>query len=321
MLTKTRLYIDFEQIEFINNIDFKITQNVDEHATLYLTAVLEDDSEVEYIRSITIYSCIEVEFGDDEEYKPIFNGVTKDIKVEELDKGFYSLTINAASKSFLIDLETKNKSFKNRYMTYEEMMQRAVLLPNPLGHVIVGEVVDNASCGKRIGKKNIIIFNETPWEFLKRVANHFETSLVPSLIDDIPKVYVGLPGKRYIGVIAEDRLYKTDNAETILAPFYNGSKLFIDLILYHMDSFEDFDIGDETTSMFIDSKTGEPDMSVEFYISNKEIEIIDNTLIYHYGLSLIDYTLLPEARNEERWKELRKSLKSLEQKNNEEIPI
>ena len=53
----------------------------------------------------------------------------------------------------------------------------------------------------------------------------------------------------------------------------------------------------------------------------KEIEIIDNTLIYHYGLSLIDYTLLPEARNEERWKELRKSLKSLEQKNNEEIPI
>lgn len=71
-------------------------------------------------------------------------------------------------------------------MTYKDLVKK-VIADTPSA-----DFRDSVSKDKTVGKI-LIQYQETDWQFVKRLASHFHTGLIPDLTTDKPKFYFGLP--------------------------------------------------------------------------------------------------------------------------------
>ena len=68
-------------------------------------------------------------------------------------------------------MEKKNRSFQNKQKTY-------VSLENEIMEVYSKAMISDVASKKKELGKFIVQYQETDWEFLKRLASHFHTGLV-----------------------------------------------------------------------------------------------------------------------------------------------
>ncbi|WP_252238059.1 hypothetical protein [Clostridium sp. VAP51] len=68
-----------------------------------------------------------------------------------------------------MDLEKKSRSFQGEYLTYTEIF-------NTINKIHNAQMIDYVTNSKTIDNM-IVQYNETDWEFLKRLASHFNTVL------------------------------------------------------------------------------------------------------------------------------------------------
>ena len=138
MSIPTYLHLGSNTIKSIHTTEFKITRNIDEHSSLLLTIIVEEQSDIDYIYSTDTLGIIEIAIVDTPmavgtvaiaasveavcdlttatniidsfEYETIFKGAINQIKIIQLDT-VYSLTINAVSDSFLVDNEIIDNAY------------------------------------------------------------------------------------------------------------------------------------------------------------------------------------------------------------------
>ncbi|MCL6559915.1 MAG: hypothetical protein K6U74_14205, partial [Firmicutes bacterium] len=167
----------------------KIVKKVNEHTRLYLTGILPEEKKDSYIERVGAHDTIEIQqVKDGSLVRTLFKGLVTQVGLQAV-RGIYSLEIEALSHTFDMDVKRKSRSFQNKDMPYGGMIEE-VLRSYP-----GADCIDNASGSSNL-EKFVIQYNETDWQFLKRMASRFRAVLIPEAASDTPKFWFGLPEGR-----------------------------------------------------------------------------------------------------------------------------
>jgi len=168
--------------------DLTFIRKVNDHAKLIYTGLVPAEAADGYVEQAGSRELVELirEIGGGE--RVLFRGIVTKVGVKRvLDNAF--LTVEALSHTFDLDIKLWSASFQNQEQTYAQLF-RKVLADFP--HA---DFIDNASNDAKPGRF-ILAYQETRWEFLKRLASHFSAVLVPDPTAAAPKFWVGLPEGR-----------------------------------------------------------------------------------------------------------------------------
>ena len=274
MKIRTFLHLGSTMHELMHLESLDIEQAINEHAILNLTALLNYASEINFAINNNARDIIEVVVEKDGQNATIFKGIVKKTEIKKMENT-YILHLIGVSASFLTDLEIKSKSFQNKTMTYSEVMK--TVLRQDGGRL--GGLVGNDTAIRRF----IMQYKETNWEFLKRMASHFNAGLVPSIMSHTPDITVGIPEGTPRGTIEKYNFYVTKDIERYMRSTCNEHEGLteLDTVSFHIETSEDFDIGDTLTYRYKD----EWSQVAALYIKSKRTEMIDGTLRFKYSLS------------------------------------
>lgn len=167
-------------------LDVHINQQINEHSTLYFKALLSDEKKDSYVKSNSQGSNVSLLVRKPGGNRDIlFQGMVQDVEIEAV-QGSYYMEVYAVSHSYLLDVEKKSRTFQNKKMSYSELIQQVTA--DHTGAMIKDTVTQGAATGQLI-----VQYNETDWEFLKRLASHFHTGLVNDVHFEHPSCYFGIP--------------------------------------------------------------------------------------------------------------------------------
>lgn len=219
----------------------ELIQKVNEHSTLYIKALLPEERKDSDVQRCTGGSNIKFSYtrGDSSEYV-LFQGIVKDIQVESIN-GMYYMEVRAVSYSCLLDIERRTRTFQQKGMSYKALMGQV-----SAGYGEAG-AADFASQGAAIGQL-LVQYQETDWEFLRRLASHFNTGLVNDVHVALPWIYVGIPRRNSREVAATEYKVKMNSAKFLQLSGAGVSGLSDhDFLSYHMECTQEIDIGDAVT--------------------------------------------------------------------------
>lgn len=220
-------------------LDVRMEQQINEHSTFYFKALLPEDKKESYVKRCVYGSHVNLMVKDFEGNNTIlFQGMVRDVAVRAV-QGSYYMEVCAVSYSYLLDAEKKSRTFQNKQMTYEELIKQVT---KDYKNAIVDDVVSE---GADIGQF-IVQYEETDWEFLKRLASHFHTGLVNDIRFDKIRCYFGVPNNRKLTLKEYNYSVKQD-----IGKYLKFSKSGInniqeqDFIYYQIKTESPANVGDE----------------------------------------------------------------------------
>jgi cell wall-associated NlpC family hydrolase len=170
--------------EIIRLLDFELTQKVNEHGKVYITALIPDEDHAKYDGLAHDEDVLEVyETDGDQGTVSIFKGIVTNISIR-FKNGVYHMYIEAASFTYLLDQQQKNRSFQNRNWTYYQLFRELV---DAYPH---GDFIDLTDSDNKLDGFTIQ-YRESDWEFLKRMASHLQTGLIAEITSVFPRLWLG----------------------------------------------------------------------------------------------------------------------------------
>ncbi len=165
--------------------ELAIVKSINDHARVRVVAVLPEGEKDKYVNMTKANTDIEIKYEDDSGVTQLFKGLVTDIEVKAV-RGIYYVTIDGISNTFNLDLKIKRRSFQNKDMTYTSLIKEVIK------DYSGADYIDIAAKSKTT-EKFIIQYDETDWQFLKRMASHFNTGLIADTSSDKPKFWFGIP--------------------------------------------------------------------------------------------------------------------------------
>ncbi|MBC2580553.1 hypothetical protein [Clostridium sp. DJ247] len=224
--------------ELTHLLELKLVKKINDHARLYFTGIVPEEDKDSYVEMTKYQTQIEVSQIDDSSNSlPIFKGIVLNIAVKSV-RGVYYIEAEAVSNTYDMDIKLKNRSFQNKGMAYKELIDKVI------SSYSGADTIDTASNGSSIGKI-IIQYNETDWQFLKRMASRFNVGLVPDAVSDKPKFWFGTPEGVGQGNLENFNYSVTKN----ISDFRYSSENFIpgieenDFVYYEVETHEILNIG------------------------------------------------------------------------------
>lgn len=274
--------IDYRQIK-ISTFDLKyvkslkVTASINNHSTLDLVCIISEDRKDDDIH--TSYNTpIEVYAETDEGKKTIYIGIITEIKVKK-GAEYYELHIKAKSYTYLMDIKKKSRSFQNINMNIIDLIYA---ITKPYYKAVFNYYIDNDPVNRLW-----VQYNETDWEFLKRLASYYNAGLFPNSTLEGVHYFVDTPE------LESKSLEINEYVATKLFDAYEEMKENdipdsneIDYITYKVKSYELLELGDNI--IFKDQA---------FYVSNFTYEIKDNN-------SILENTYVLQLKNGQKQKRL-----------------
>ena len=179
--------IIIEPYKFEKILNLKLTREVNDHAKFYLKGIVSDELMDTYAEEAGNASSIKISIKDNEgSITEIFDGGIIDISIESFNN-VKTLEINAMSNTYLMDIEKKSRSFQGDNLTYSAIFKQ---INSAYGNV---QMIDYVSAGRAIDRI-VVQYNETDWEFLKRLASHFNVPIISECILGGVKYLIGKGG-------------------------------------------------------------------------------------------------------------------------------
>lgn len=261
--------------------DIKINCCANEHGTLYLKCLVDDSINYKYsIEASTNDEIIVYEENDDEDNtlevdinkvdaskcRVLFNGIINSIRTIN-DNSIYYIEINAVSKSAELDIKKKSRSFQDISMTYDEL----------IGEVLKDykdkDFIQSVGIGESINAP-IFQYEETDWEFLKRICSILDSEIYCDIINLNNLFYFGKSkGQNY--EITDDIPYKAckDLKSFYKAGGYDSGYHDTDYFYYEINTREKYNLFDNVYFKQKDS-----------YVSEYSSCKYQDELIYKYKL-------------------------------------
>lgn len=171
--------------EFIRIIGCSIEKDVNVHGSAVVRGYIRPEKEQEYLMTACGQTEVRITASDEDgSSKLIYCGILEDMSIK-YENGVCTMEIAVVPYTYLLDLNPKRRSFQVPSMTYQEVLDHV------LGQYAQGHAIMNTGTGVVIGEP-IVQYQETDWEFVKRLASHFNTVIVPSYTTTGPKLYLGL---------------------------------------------------------------------------------------------------------------------------------
>ncbi len=176
--------------------EIKIENSLNEHSKVYISGIISDEMKESYAEKAKTQDIIEViQVADDSKEELLFKGFVTGIAIKSV-RGVYYIEIEGLSNTFQLDIKLKKRSFQNEGMSYKDVVKK--ILSDYEG----ADFIDTASNDKKI-EKFIVQYNETDWEFIKRMASRFNTGLIADVQSGGPKFWFGVPGGSSRGQLDE----------------------------------------------------------------------------------------------------------------------
>ncbi|WP_342436449.1 hypothetical protein NSS79_24220 [Paenibacillus sp. FSL L8-0436] len=184
--TVTYGQIEIMPYNFVRLHELKITKTVNEHARMICTGIISENNRELYIRASDDKTQVKAFITDQNGKRhPLFRGLALNVE-EKVVNGVHYLNVEAISHTYELDIKRHKRSFQNPRLTYTGLIE-SIMSAYP--HA---ETMDVASGKQPIGTF-IMQYDETDWSFLKRMASHFYSPLIPAVGYGVPKFYFGLP--------------------------------------------------------------------------------------------------------------------------------
>lgn len=267
LITLLNIGSSLDRIE--NVIDLVINQEINQHATLKMSAIIKKEYSDEYVKETNSGETIEIFTLDEDRNKiKLFVGVIEYIKIRNIDTICY-LDIGAVSASFLTDIKKESNSFQDIDMLYDTVIEKTLSKYS-------GDFILNEKMREKKIQKFIMQYMETPWEFMVRLCSHFNLGIIPDIKFDKPKLFFGIPNGANRGKLEKYNYYieKDISGFEISKKNYNPNLMELDKVNFFVDTNENFDIGDKINYQ-----------DVNLYIKSKEINLIQGSLRFRYMFS------------------------------------
>ncbi|WP_458122136.1 phage baseplate assembly protein V [Paenibacillus sp. Z6-24] len=230
--------LQIQPFPLVNLEQFTLSKKINEHTRLYFTGIIPEEMQDSYIDSTEANTVIQVrQLQDNGEIKPLFSGIALSVEVKVV-RGVYYLEVEAVSHTYRMDVQRRIRSFQDTEMTLPQLLEQ-------IGRHYEGlDVIDGATGGGAM-KRIAIQYRETDWEFLRRLASRYHTSLMPVAQFDAPKFYFGIQDT-YQPVVLDHTRYTVRKQ---LVPFRyfqenDGTSLEErDFIVYEVETDEVLDLG------------------------------------------------------------------------------
>ena len=183
----------------------------------------------------------------------LFAGILDEAEVIQEGRG-YGIIMRGAAATRLLDCRKKNRSFQDVSMTYRQVMEQvAADTPGASLHFHVED--------REIGQP-LYQLEETDWGFLKRLAGHLGTALMPSVYAAAAQIHAGHPAGRETmageGAVREQIWYDKGTRELCIC----------------MKTWEDWEPGDRIVWE-----------GRSLYVKTKECRLEKGLLQFYYTLS------------------------------------
>ncbi len=274
--------IDYRQIKIstfnLKSIkSIKVEADINNHNALELVGILPEDKKDDDIH--TSYNTpIEVCAETDEGSKVIYIGIITEIKVIKSAE-YYELHIKAKSYTYLMDIKKKSRSFQDVNMNIIDLISE---ITRPYYKSAFNYYIDNNPI-----KRLWIQFNETDWEFLKRIASYYNAGLLPNSTLEGVHYFVDTPELESKSLeINEYVATKSFDAYEEMKENDIPDSNEIDYITYKVKSYELLELGDNIIFK-----------GQAFYVSNFVYEIKENH-------SILENTYVLQPKNGQKQRRL-----------------
>ncbi len=154
-------------------------QKVNEHASIEIQGILDKREEMEKVCSIGMQDRILLKKND----TFLFSGILTYIDAEQ-EGDVVNIHIKGSSRSILLDDRKKKRSFQ-KMGTYKEMMEKVI---GTRAMLVFRKGLEN------IEKKQLYVqYEETDWEFLKRMASQIHAPICPDITAEKTSLFIGIP--------------------------------------------------------------------------------------------------------------------------------
>lgn len=261
-------------IQFFQIDDLFVHAAVNEHGTMTISGILEKEMVKELNESPLKdgFVCVHIEG----ETRPLFSGVIEGVRLEERGKLSY-VTIDCTSFTILLDRKRRSQSFQDTTIRYRDILERVGANSDIKERILITAL----NAGKQIGTP-IIQYEETDWEFYKRIAGKLHTIIIPEITYVMPQFSIGLiKGKTY--ELPEINEYQESmNLERYRSNVRAQGKSYF--VSYQIRSNEIYEIGDKIRWQDKELVV----MEKELYVEHGCIEGI-YVLGYEAGFSVSEY--------------------------------
>ena len=159
--------------------ELRLIKKANEHAWLRFRGVLKEGEEESLLEDDWEEKAVTLK----EEGTTLFCGVATDIGIV-CESGVYYLEAEAVSWTIKLDKEEKKRSFQENGLSYYTIAEQ-----------LAAEAGGSVQChAEEKQVKNLLLeYSETDWEFLKRLASHSNSVLVPDPKGTTPSFAFGVP--------------------------------------------------------------------------------------------------------------------------------
>ena len=175
--------------EFESILEIRIEKELNEHSRLYVCGIVRDEKQFTPVADSTEGVSIKCE-NDGLVY---FSGVLQNVKITCVD-AVYRLEAYAISNTILLDTQKHKRSFQDNGQDYQAIVESVI--------ADFGATVTYNADTTTV--ENIILqYNETDWEFAKRLASHTNDVLIP-ITDDSPAFHFGATDEGSAKLVSSD---------------------------------------------------------------------------------------------------------------------
>ncbi|MGG4095010.1 hypothetical protein [Paenibacillus lautus] len=185
----TKLIVKYEDEELaIENVQLTIEKKLNEHTLARLKGRVKQDNFDQFVLTTNAETNLVIEYQVGEDKILLFNGVI--VKIESESEGIeqnaiYYLEIEALSYTYLMDIQHKRRSFQDVNITYYHLIKTVIK------EYSGSDCLDYAT-EKETLNSIVMQYQETDWQFIKRMASRFYAPIIANHTSDSPKFTVGV---------------------------------------------------------------------------------------------------------------------------------
>ncbi|NGP57905.1 hypothetical protein FLT15_05710 [Paenibacillus thiaminolyticus] len=225
---------------------FRVERTFNAHARCVFTARMSEEEAEQCLLHSSFNDSLVLQKRTESRLESWFAGGIAKVDIQ-MEDGIPLVEVHALSRTHIMDMKPKSRSYQNKHLTYTDAI-RQLAKDYPGGDAQNMATSDEASIGALL-----VQYEETDWQFLKRLASRVGTVILPDVTMDAPRVYFGVPdlswGKelhahRYT-VIKDRALYQEFKA---LADGEDANKLVeSDFVSYRVTSEQYFQVGEDVS--------------------------------------------------------------------------
>lgn len=153
-----------------------------EHGTAEVVGEIRADEAQDIVKRTDEKTVVSITTTADGQPERLFTGNVGNLTMQRENK-YSRVTLRLVAGSSRADTRKENKSYQDTGKTYSDVVSEAIAKEADL-HMEVSD--------KAIGQM-VMRYDETGWEFAKRMASRLNAPLVADIFSDRPQVYVGMP--------------------------------------------------------------------------------------------------------------------------------